>query len=282
MNYDLGVKNMSNKTFLQFREFIQGHIGITIPDTKKVMVESRLFKRLKALNFSNYSEYADYFFSPQGEMNEIARFIECITTNKTDFYREVEHFNFLREKALPEIIKLDDLQEINIWSAASSTGEEAYTLAMFTEEFLLNHPGMRYKILATDISEKVLNIGKKAIYPIYAGDPIPLLIKKKYCLKSKDGENPTFRIKNKLRERVLFRPINLTSESYPVKKSYHIIFLRNVLIYFNKETQAHILRNLYKHLHPNGFLFLGHSENLTDTSIPFKRVGPSIYVKKEK
>ncbi len=281
-NYPITNKTMSHNTFNKFKTFIEGHIGICIPESKKIMVESRLLKRLKALDHNTYEEYSKYFFSLNGQRDEIPRFIECITTNKTDFFREVNHFNYLTAKVLPEIIKLDNLKEIRLWSAASSTGEEAYTLAMFTEEFLVKYPGMNYKIMATDISEKVLNIGKEGIYPLGNGEPIPMNFKKKYCLLSKDSENPTLRIKNSLRARVFFRHMNLTSESYMVKKLYHVIFLRNVMIYFNKETQTNILNNLYEHLHPNGYLFLGHSENLPDNSIPFERVSPSIYVKKDK
>lgn len=273
---------MDWETFERFREFIQGHIGISIPDTKKIMVESRLLRRLKALKFSNYEDYAKYFFSPQGQFNEIPRFIECITTNKTDFFREVEHFNYMTNHVLPEILELQHHDDIRLWSGASSTGEEAYTMAMFMEEFLKDHSGVNYKILATDISEKVLNIGQKAIYPLEDGAPIPMEYKKKYCLLSRDRDNPTIRIKKNLRRNVLFKHINLTTESYMIKKDYHIIFLRNVMIYFNKDIQRRILLNLYTHLHPEGYLFLGHSENLPDSSLPFKRVGPSIYVKKEK
>ncbi len=282
MGSNLYDKKMSDKTFKRFRDFIQGHIGISMPDAKKIMVESRLLRRLKALKLSTYKEYEEYFFSPHGVANEIPRFIECITTNKTDFFREVDHFNYLTDTVLPEIIKFQHHGDIRLWSGASSTGEEAYTMAMFMENFLENHPGVNYKILATDISEKVLNIGKHAVYSIEDCAPIPMEFKKKYCLLSKDIDKPTIRINKKIRRKVLFKHINLTTESYMVKKTYHVIFLRNVMIYFNKEIQSKILNNLYTHLHPNGFLFLGHSENLPDNSIPFKRVGPSIYVKKEK
>lgn len=282
MEYNSGVKKMTQKTFNKMKNFIEGHIGICIPQAKKVMVESRLLKRLRILKINTYEDYAKYLFSPEGESEEVPRFIECITTNKTDFFREVDHFNILFNKVLPEISKLDGIKEIRLWSGASSTGEEAYTMAMFTEEFLENISWLKYKILATDISERVLHAGEKAVYPLATGEPIPLDFKRKYCLISKDKENPTIRIKKRLRDRVMFRHINLTSDSYKVKKLYHIIFLRNVMIYFNKETQKEILNNLYTHLHPEGYLFLGHSENLPDNTLPFKRIGPSVYVKKEK
>lgn len=282
MDSSSGVKKMSQKTFKKLKDYIEGNIGICIPQTKKIMVESRLLKRLRLLKINTYEEYVKYLFSKEGVSEEIPRFIECITTNKTDFFREVEHFNILFDRVLPEISKLDDTREIRMWSGASSTGEEAYTMAMFAEEFLENNLGLKYKILATDISERVLNAGEKAVYPLSTGEPIPLKFKRKYCLISKDKENPTLRIKKKLRDKVMFRHINLTSDSYKVKKLYHVIFLRNVMIYFNKETQKEILNNLYTHLHPEGYLFLGHSENLPDNTIPFKRVGPSVYVKKEK
>lgn len=275
-----GTKVMSQKTFERFKAYIEGNIGISIPQAKKVMVESRLLKRLRALGFKDFKEYETYFFSPQGQKSEAPRFIEQITTNKTDFFREVDHFNILLDEVLPSILEHVDNREIRLWSAASSTGEEAYTMAMFVEEFIAKNPGYKYKILATDISEQVLNKGHRAIYPLADGDPIPLEFKKKYCLISKKKDEPTLRIKKHLRDRVMFRHINLTSDSYKVKKIYHVIFLRNVMIYFNKTIQEEILRNLHSHLHPNGFLFLGHSENLPHKDIPFKRVGPSVYVKR--
>jgi len=253
-----------------------------MPDAKKIMVESRLLRRLRALEIPTYEEYAKYFFSPLGQKEEIPRFIECITTNKTDFFREVDHFNYLKSHVLPEIGNLEPRGEIRLWSAASSTGEEAYTMAMFLEEFIQENPNKSYKILATDISEKVLAEGQNAVYSLADSEPIPLNYKKKYCLLSKNKDEPTIRIKKDLRKKVIFKHINLITDSYKVKKLYHIIFLRNVMIYFNKEIQNKILSNLYTHLHPEGYLFLGHSENLPNSSLPFKRVGASIYVKKEK
>ncbi len=281
MDYKSIERNMSKNTFRKFKEFIESNIGICIPDAKKIMVESRLLKRLKALNFSSYDDYLEYFLSINGQKDELPRFVECITTNKTDFFREVAHFDFLRDQVLPELNSSTHEKEIRLWSAAASTGAEAYTMAMFVEEYLEVNPVKSYKILATDISEEVLNVGKNAVYSQEVCEPIPTIIKKKYCLISKNRNNPTILMSKKLREKIIFRTLNLISESYQVEKMYHVIFLRNVMIYFNKETQTKILNNLYKHLHPDGYLFLGHSENLADNSLPFKRVGPSIYVKKE-
>ncbi len=272
---------MKKQTFVAFKNYIEENIGIKIPDTKKIMVESRLLRRLKALEYSNYEEYAEYFFSEKGQLLEVPRFVECITTNKTDFFRENDHFEYLTNKALPDILKKADPHLFRLWSGASSTGEEAYTMAMVVSEFLEGYRGRTFKILATDISERVLNTGREAIYTKIDSAPIPSVMKKKYCLQSKDLANPTIRIKKNLREKVLFRPINLTATTYNITNQYHVIFLRNVMIYFDKETQKKILNNLYLHLHKNGYLFLGHSENLPDSSVPFKRVGPSIYVKKD-
>lgn len=272
---------MSSLVFYKFKTYIEANIGICIPESKKIMVESRLMKRVKTLGHSSFEEYCDYFFSKDGQKKELPRFIECITTNKTDFFREKDHFDFLIEKAFPEILKNNDIRELRLWSAASSTGEEAYTLSMVTDHYLSEIHGIDFSILATDISEEVLRTGNKAIYSLEHSEPIPLIFKKKYCLHSKDSEKPTIRIKKKLRDKVYFKHINLITESYIIKKEYHIIFLRNVLIYFDKETQIKILNNLYKHLHQNGFLFLGHSEHISDNNIPFRRVGSSVYVKKE-
>lgn len=272
---------MSHKTFNKFKNYIESNIGITIPDTKKVMVESRLLKRLRSLNYDNYEDYSDYFFSIEGELNEVPRFIECITTNKTDFFREIDHFNYLTSHVYPSLIKENSIKELRLWSAASSIGEEAYTMAMITDQYLKTFPGCHFKILATDISEKVLEVGRKAIYPMGDIDPIPLNMRKRYCLRSRGQDNPTFRVTKDLRRCVNFKRFNLKEESYNVRKLYHVIFLRNVMIYFNKDMQRHIINNLYRHLHPNGYLFLGHSENMPDNKLPFKRIGASIYIKED-
>lgn len=273
---------MSNKTFYRLKDFIESHIGICIPESKKVLVESRLLKRLRVLEMDNFDDYTNYLFSIQGEQDEIPRFVECITTNKTDFFREDDHFKYLTNHVYPELLQNNKtIRLIRLWSAASSIGEEAYTMAMVTHDYLLGRPGIDFKILATDISEEVLKIGRNAVYPILDAKPIPQKFLKRYCLKSKNNEKPTFRIVNELRRKVMFKPINLTTESYMITKKYNVIFLRNVMIYFNKETQNLILNNLYNHLEDDGYLFLGHSENLPSNNIPFKRVGPSIYVKKD-
>ncbi|MGL1891689.1 MAG: protein-glutamate O-methyltransferase CheR [Spirochaetaceae bacterium] len=276
-----GIK-MSSVDFSKIQNYIGDTIGINIPLTKKLMVETRLLKRLKALKMTNYDEYTKYLFSKEGQSIEIPRFIDCITTNKTDFFREEDHFDFLVKNVYPDLIKKFRFKEINLWSAAASTGVEAYTIAMITDNYLLNYSGINFNILASDISEQVLNIGKRAVYSIEDCKPITGIFKKRYCLISKDKEKPTVRIKKYLRQKVNFNIINLIDDNYEIEKLYHVIFLRNVMIYFNMETQLSILKKLYKYLHPEGYLFLGHSEKVPESLSLFKRVGPSIYVKKEK
>ena len=270
-------QGMSDKTFQSFKVFIESHIGIKIVDVKKVMIESRLMPRLKALEINNFKEYEEYFFSPEGQLVELSHFVDMVTTNKTDFFRENDHFKFLEENILPSFSKIATKETIRFWSAAASIGEEAYTIAMILENYRQKDNYIKYKVLATDISEKVLKKGRDGIYPFEDSNPIPLEYKKKYCLKSKDGK--TIKICSLLKNKVSFKNLNLTQDSYRLNKKYHVIFLRNVLIYFDHETQTKIISNMIKHLHNDGYLILGMSENVVDKSLPIKRVGASIYTK---
>lgn len=265
-------KNMKLNTYKKFKDFIEPNIGIKIPKTKKVLLETRVLKRMKALNLQTFKEYETYFFNKKNHDNELPLFIDAITTNKTDFFREIEHFNFLSSQIIP--IFKDKNIKLNIWSAAASNGAEAYSLAMLLSESKLN-----YKILATDISNEVLNIGKLGIYREDFCSTIPIDLKKEYCLYSKNRRNKTIKMSNELRERILFKELNLMNNNYNLSQKYHIVFLRNVLIYFEKQTQNEILEKVISKLHIGGYLFLGHSETFNRGSCTLNRVGASIYQK---
>lgn len=265
-------KNMTSNTYIKFKTFIESYIGIKIPKTKKVLLETRILKRMKALNIQTFKEYEDYFFNDKNQSNELPFFVDSITTNKTDFFRENEHFKFL--SAIIQSNFSLKKTSLNVWSAAASNGAEAYSLAMILSEAEIN-----FKILATDISTEVLNVGKLGIYKEDFCRPIPIDFKKKYCMYSKNRKDKTIRIRSELRNKVLFKELNLMNRNYNLTQNYHIIFLRNVLIYFNKETQNNIIEKVISYLHIGGYLFLGHSENFDRDSISLKRVGPSIYQK---
>ena len=273
---------MSDKIFCRFSAFVQSELGIKMPPAKKTMLQSRLAKRLRALGIQSFDEYYEYVFSPAGIKNELPNMVDLVTTNKTDFFREPRHFEYLVEKALPELINsarrgLD--KKYNFWSSACSTGEEPYTMAMVLNEFAGHWPGFQYAILGTDISTKVL---KQAALGIYEEDrvaPVPLAFKKKYLLRSKDRTKGAVRIAPELRAAVSFQWINFLQNDYRIRQTMDVIFCRNVIIYFDRPTQELVLNRLCKHLMPGGYIFMGHSETLNGLQVPLVQAAPTIYRK---
>lgn len=272
---------LSDSQFKKIASFIQTNVGIKMPSEKKLMVQSRLCTRLKTLKIDDFDTYLDFVFSNtlEGEQ-EIALFINAITTNLTNFFRENHHFEFLSQKILPEF-SLNGIRKIELWSAGCSTGQEPYSLAIEIEEFLRQNPGKigDYSILATDISSKVLDKAFDAVYPITEIDNFNLETKKRYFLRSKDLSNPLVRIKPELRQKVNFNRLNFMDDIYPSTPPKHIIFCRNVLIYFDKKTQEKVLTKLIDYLSPGGYLFLGHSETIFGMNLPLKTVASTVYKK---
>lgn len=255
-----------------------------MPAGKKVMLEARLQKRLRYLGMSTCSEYCNYLFSPEGVENELMQMIDVVTTNKTDFFREPSHFEFLVKIVLPEIIVKPGAgtgKKLMIWSAGCSTGEEPYTLAMVVSEFAQIHPGFDFdcSILATDISTKVLQKAVEAIYDAERVLPVPETLKKKYLLRSKDKSNGLVRIVPELRRMVRFRRLNFIEEDFGFREKMHVIFCRNVIIYFDKPTQERLINKFTRHLIPGGYVFMGHSETLHGMDVPLVQVIPTIYRK---
>ncbi|HOC28639.1 MAG TPA: CheR family methyltransferase [Treponemataceae bacterium] len=268
---------MTQESFERFKAFIEPNLGIKIPPSKKVMLEARLAKRIRALKLGSYEEYCDYVFSPEGFDREIQQLIDVVTTNETDFFREAQHYTLLKDSILPELVLHKKISPVNIWSVAASTGQEAYTLAMVFEEFCRAHAPVPYSILGTDISETVLKVATTGIYTEHQAEKIPRDLMRRYCLKSKKAEQKTIRIKPDIRSKIRFRKLNLMEDHYPVGKKYHIIFCRNVFIYFDRPNQRRILAELYSHLSPGGYLFMGHSENIGSTDLPLKSVSAAVY-----
>jgi chemotaxis protein methyltransferase CheR len=270
---------MNEKTFETFKTFIESNLGIKIPPSKQVMLETRLGKRLRALSIPTYEEYCDYVFSPEGFKLEVQQLVDSVTTNETDFFRESNHYDLMTSRILPELLLERGLDEINLWSVAAATGQEAYTLAMVMEEFGRSKKRARYRILATDISEKVLKIAETGIYTEHQAAKIPNNLKKSYCLRSRNPAQKTVRFKPEIREKIMFRKLNLMDGDYHIKKEYHIIFCRNVFIYFDRPTQKKVLERLYSRLAPGGFLFMGHSENIGSAQLPLKNIASAVYQK---
>ncbi len=277
--------HMPDRTFKKLGNFIHSTLGIKMPASKKQMVESRLRKRLIELKMKSYNEYCDYLFSPDGIEEELPEFINQITTNKTDFFREPAHFDYLENHALPKLVKglpPGRPRMIKIWCTACSRGHEPYTLAMVVNEFAAKNPRLtlNFSILGTDISPRVLKASRKAVYPHEEILPVPLALRKKYLLRSKNKKDDLVRIIPRLRKMVTVRQMNLIEKTLDIKPGIDIVFCRNVMIYFDKKTQDELLVKICSKLRSNGYLFMGHSEVIQSQNYPLIPVAPTVYIKK--
>ncbi len=279
---DLTGLRISDKDFSRFSQLIYDVCGIKMPPHKQSMLESRLRKRLRFLGLSSYEAYREYLFSQDGMVEELTSMIDVVTTNKTDFFREPRHFDFLIETALPALIPSTGAgidRPLRLWSAGCSTGEEPYTLAMFLEEFIWVNKRINYQIMGTDISTQVL---EKAVLGIYHRDkiePVPDSFRKKYMLKSRDKDAPQVRIIPEIRAKIKFQRLNFMDAKFNVAERQDIIFCRNVIIYFDRQTQERFLTRLCNCLLPGGYLFMGHSETLSGMPLPLKQLAPAVYMK---
>lgn len=273
------ANNLSDQEFYMLSKFIEENTGIKMPYSKKIMLQARLLKRLKALNINDFSTYIKYLFSPEGLSNETIHFFDVISTNKTDFFREIEHFRYL-EKHIQELLVTKNNLFLKVWSAGCSSGEEPYSIAITLNEISEKFKSFNYTIVATDISTRMLNIAKKGIYTYEKVRNIPIELLKKYFLKGVNKEEGNVKIKPELQLKITFKHQNLLNEKIDLDiLNYDIIFCRNVLIYFNKETQKKVLENLCKQLKKGGILFIGYSESIIGLPLPLKHLQPSIYMK---
>jgi chemotaxis protein methyltransferase CheR len=278
-NINMNIHRLSRQEFEKIAEIIYDNCGINLEFCKKTMVESRLNRRLRALNIPTFQNYLQFITSKEGIENELVHMIDVVTTNKTDFFREKHHFDFLMESQLTDFFESNPNHTLKVWSSACSSGEEPYTLAMVLQEFARQNRGFSYEILASDISTQIL---QKAIQAIYSADravDIPSQYRTKYLLKSKDHESPKIRVTSELRSKVKFKQINLIDTDLKLDQVQDIIFCRNVLIYFDRETQLKVIKNLLRNLRPGGLLFIGHSESLHFFDLPIKQIRPTIFVK---
>jgi chemotaxis protein methyltransferase CheR len=273
-------ETISDKDFRKLSEFIYSNYGIKMPLEKKTMLEGRLAKRLRANQMSSYAEYCDYLFSEGGEQ-EIIHMINVVSTNKTDFFREQSHFEFLLESVLPEYSMEKRIKPVRIWSAASSSGEEPYTLAMvMSEHNRLCDQALPFSIFGTDISSDILQRAINGIYTEERVANIPLSYKKRYLMRNKDAQKKIVRIVPELRKTCSFERLNLMDSSYSVNEQFDIIFCRNVLIYFDRPTQEAVINKLCKHLVPGGYFFLGHSESAMGMDVPLTTIKPTVFRRK--
>ncbi|MGB0468292.1 MAG: CheR family methyltransferase [Pontibacterium sp.] len=274
------TSGLSDKQLRRVATFIGREVGIQLPASKRTLVEGRLRRRLRALNFSSFSTYLDWVLSDPEGRHERLHLIDSITTNKTDFFRESEHFKYLTEIALPELESRRwqyRRQGLEIWSAGCSSGEEAYTLSIVLNEVAERQSDMRFRILATDISQSSLETAGQGIYPAHRIDAVPVPLRKKYFLRSKSAAQALVRMGPELRERIRFGSLNLMAGHFGLETKMDVIFCRNVMIYFNSQIREALVQRFEQQLVPGGYLFVGHSESLNGLKSGLEQVAPMVY-----
>jgi chemotaxis protein methyltransferase CheR len=267
---------LSARNFTRITGYILDQAGIRLPESKRTMLEGRLRRRLRATGVETFDDYCDFIFSNGNLAVEGPHLINAVTTNKTDFFREPKHFDYLCDELLPEL-HTQGLRRLRVWSAACSTGAEPYTLAMLLDDFIARRPGMAYGILATDIDTEVLETARRGVYATDLVIPVPDRLRRKYVMRASDPRRPEVRIAPELRSAVGFGRLNLMDSRYPIGDKMHLIFCRNVLIYFDRPTQEKVVARLADCLAPGGHLFLGHSETIAGFDVPLVQVANTVF-----
>ncbi|HUX54869.1 MAG TPA: CheR family methyltransferase [Williamwhitmania sp.] len=269
---------LSDIEFSRLSDFIYKESGIKMPPIKRIMLQSRLQKRLRELKMLSFKEYCDYVFSKSGQIGEIVHMLDVVSTNKTDFFREPVHFDFLQEVVLPEFYGQNTAhRQMKVWSAGCSSGEEPYTISIVMTDFAEEHTGFDFSILGTDLSTQILQKANNAVYNFDRVEAIPMEIKKRHFLKSKDQERPTVKLAPHIRKRVRFSRLNFMDNNYDISDMFDVVFCRNVLIYFDRITQEQVINKLCTKLKPGGYFFLGHSESIMSMNVPLVQVKPTIF-----
>ncbi|HEX8046595.1 protein-glutamate O-methyltransferase CheR [Rhizobium sp.] len=267
---------ISQRNFDLLSRFIYDYSGIKMPSSKLTMLEGRLRRRLRAMHYSTFDDYCDFLFNHGGLEQEGIHLIDAVTTNKTDFFREAKHFDYMQTVALPSLVGRG-ARVIRSWSAACSTGAEPYTMAMVLAEFAEGRSDVTYNILATDLSTDVLKVARTGIYAEDLLAPVPNALYRKYVMTARHPEKREVRIVPKLRSRIGFARMNLMDSKYPIGEPMHMIFCRNVLIYFDKQTQVRVLSRLCDCLAKGGYLFIGHSESVAGFDLPLVPVSNTVF-----
>lgn len=269
---------LSDAEFAHFSTVIERDLGIHMPPAKRAMVEARLARRMRELRLPDHQTYYRYFFSAAGAEERATVLANVITTNKSDFFREPKHFQFL-QRHLEKAGENYQRRPFRVWSAGCATGEEPYTLAMLLNSHAESHPGFRYTVFGTDVSERALDEAVRGVFPEIKLAPVPLHFRQRYFLRSRESGNRVVRIIPELREKVQFARLNFMLESYPVGEPFDCIFFRNVMIYFPENTQSRVVNRLCGHLTPGGYFFPGHTESLNNCAAPLQAIAPAIYQK---
>lgn len=269
-----GFFHMDEESFTRLSQYVTQTYGIQLPATKRPMLETHLDEKVKSLGMRSYNEFVDFIFRDERNEAELFHAIDLITAHKTDFFREPSHFHFLTQQFLPTC---QEHNNVTLWSAGCSTGEEPYTLLMTLEEYKKDHPKLTYSLLASDISVRVMETASRGEYDIEKMETVPQEMRHTYLTHDKTNAK-RIQIKPQYRNNIQYQRINLMQDHYGLtNKDLDIIFCRNVLIYFEKNTQEQVIRKFCNLLRPGGLLFLGHSESIMGMQLPLVQVGPTVY-----
>lgn len=283
MNYteaqNIYSQKLEEPEFVKIQDFMLNNLGVKLSPIKIVMVNSRLIKRLKASGIYNFPDYIKYVLSPEGKRSgELQCMIDELTTHKTEFFREAEHFDFLKNTVLPEMHQ-NQSTYFKMWSAGCSTGEEPYTLAMVLHQFQQLNNGFDFNISASDVSSAVLNKAITAVYKEQTVKEMDQSLVKKYFIPGKNEQENIFTVSKVLRDKINFSLINLVDHYKFIHNSLDVIFCRNTLIYFEDQAKREVVKKFIAKLKPGGYLFVGLSETVSQYSKDIKQVSPSVYKK---
>jgi chemotaxis protein methyltransferase CheR len=272
------VDRLSTSDFTRIASLVTRHAGIKLPDSKRSMIEGRVARRAREAGFGSIAAYCDFLAHPANLAAEARHLVDISTTNKTDFFREPRHFDFLREVALPALLRTrTSSAPLKFWSAASSNGAEAFTLAMVLAEAVRAGAAFDYRILGTDIAGTMIAAARQAIYPAAMIEPVPDAMRRRYTMDSRTAADARVRIVPELRARAKFTELNLMDGHYPFERDFDVILLRNVLIYFERDVQHAVIRRLCTHLRRGGYLLLGHSESMIGVEVGLAQVEPAVF-----
>ena len=277
---NIRYQQLNDGLFQKFSDLVYEKTGIFLKPEKKELLNARLGKRLRATGITSFKQYYEYVINDRSG-DELVHLIDNVSTNFTSFFRENSHFEILSSTVLPAFVKegRGKSKEILLWSSASSSGEEPYTMAMVVEDFVSRHPGMRYRIMATDISTRVLAQAKRGVYADERVTKVPTPFLKKYFQKGVGNSDGYVKVKDELRRMVHFDRFNLMGD-FPWRAAIDVIFCRNVMIYFNRETQQELVSKFHEALTPGGYLFIGHSESISGLKHNFTQVDATAYMKR--
>ncbi|MCL2841384.1 MAG: protein-glutamate O-methyltransferase CheR [Defluviitaleaceae bacterium] len=271
------MKDLSTAEFNKIRDYIKANYGISLSDEKKTLVHSRLRSTLQELGMENFSDYFDLLLRDKSG-DELQRFVNKITTNHTFFMRETDHFDYYRDNVLPYISDTYNTQkDLRLWCAACSSGEESVTLQILTQAYFkkINETGWNTQILATDISANVLDKAVNAKYPTSSLSTLPKGWEKEYFKKV---DNQLSQVADAVRKQIIYRKLNLM-DAFRFKKKFHVIFCRNVMIYFDNVTRNDVVKKFFDVTEPGGYLFIGHSESISNTGSGYEYIKPAVYRK---